>query len=46
MTPPSVFNVSLVDNIKNQGLVVDRILPLHGRIVPVAELHRAAGTTP
>jgi len=46
MSPPSVFNVSLVENIKSQGLVVDQILPLHGRMVPVAELHRAAGTTP
>ena len=46
LNPPSVFNVSLVENIKSQGLVVDQILPLHGRIVPVVELHKAAGTTP
>jgi len=46
MSPPSVFTVSLVENIKSQGLVVDQILPLHGRMVPLAELHRAAGTTP
>jgi glyoxylase-like metal-dependent hydrolase (beta-lactamase superfamily II) len=46
LNPPSIFNVSLVENIKSQGLVVDQVLPLHGRMVPIAELHRAAGTTP
>jgi hypothetical protein len=25
------------------GLSVDQLLPLHGRIVPLAELHRAIG---
>jgi len=43
MSPPSPFNVSLAENIKNQGLAVDQLLPLHGRIVPLAELHKAAG---
>jgi hypothetical protein len=28
------------------GLPVDRIAPLHGRVVPVAELYAAAGKTP
>jgi glyoxylase-like metal-dependent hydrolase (beta-lactamase superfamily II) len=46
MSPPSIFNVSLVENIKSQTLAVDQILPLHGRMVPLAELHKAAGTTP
>jgi glyoxylase-like metal-dependent hydrolase (beta-lactamase superfamily II) len=46
MNPPSIFNVSLVDNIKKQSLAVEQILPLHGRMVPVEELHKAAGTTP
>jgi hypothetical protein len=46
MNPPSVFNVSLVENIKNQGLAVDQILPLHGRMVPLAELQKAAGVAP
>ena len=46
MSPPSIFNVSLVENIKSQNLAVDQILPLHGRMVPLAELHKAAGTTP
>ena len=43
MSPPSPFNVSLLENITKQGLAVDQILPLHGRIVPLAELHKAAG---
>ena len=43
MTPPNPFTVSLLANITKLGLAVDQILPLHGRIVPVAELHKAAG---
>ena len=46
MSPPSPFNVSLAENITKQGLAVDQILPLHGRMVPLAELHKAAGVTP
>ena len=46
MSPPSPFNVSLVENITKQALAVDQILPLHGRIVPLAELHKAVGHTP
>jgi glyoxylase-like metal-dependent hydrolase (beta-lactamase superfamily II) len=46
MSPPSPFNVSLAENVKSQGLAVDQILPLHGRMVPVAELYKAAGVTP
>jgi hypothetical protein len=46
LSPPSPFNVSLAENVKSQGLAVDQILPLHGRIVPVAELYKAAGVTP
>jgi glyoxylase-like metal-dependent hydrolase (beta-lactamase superfamily II) len=45
MSPPNPFNVSLVENITKQGLAVDQILPLHGRIVPLAELQKAAGST-
>jgi len=41
--PPSPFTVNLVDNIKRLGLNVDRLLPLHGRIVPIADLHAATG---
>ena len=43
MTPPNPFTVNLVDNVTKQGLAVDQILPLHGRMVPVAELLKAAG---
>jgi glyoxylase-like metal-dependent hydrolase (beta-lactamase superfamily II) len=41
--PPSPFNVALADNITRLGLAVDRHLPLHGRMVPMAELNRALG---
>ena len=46
MSPPSAFTVSLAENITKQGLAVDQILPLHGRMVPVAEMQKAAGMTP
>ena len=42
-TPPHPSNVNLADNITRLGLNVDQLLPLHGRIVPLAELHRAVG---
>jgi glyoxylase-like metal-dependent hydrolase (beta-lactamase superfamily II) len=42
-SPPSPFNVNLADNITRLGLTVDRLLPLHGRIVPLADLLQAAG---
>jgi hypothetical protein len=32
-----------VQNLERLNLQVDRILPLHGRMVPVAELYRMAG---
>ncbi|MDP3086417.1 MAG: MBL fold metallo-hydrolase [Rubrivivax sp.] len=44
--PPAVANanhVNLVDNIERLRLGVDRILPLHGRVVPLADLHAAIG---
>jgi glyoxylase-like metal-dependent hydrolase (beta-lactamase superfamily II) len=42
-TPPHPFNVNLADNIARLNLNVEQLLPLHGRIVPLAELHRAVG---
>jgi len=39
--PPPVVNANqqnLVDNIERLGLQVERILPLHGRVVPMSEL--------
>jgi len=41
--PPSPFTVNLVDNLKRLNLAVDRLLPLHGRLVPIADLHTAVG---
>ena len=35
--------VSLADNITRLNLAVDQILPLHGRIVPLAGLHKGIG---
>lgn len=43
MSPPNPFTVNLADNIARLKLDVDRILPLHGRIVPMSELSKAAG---
>jgi glyoxylase-like metal-dependent hydrolase (beta-lactamase superfamily II) len=44
--PPSPLNgnnVNLVENIDRMKLTVDKILPLHGRVVPIAELYSTAG---
>ena len=44
--PPVSVNtnwVSLSDNIKRLSMNVDQILPLHGRIMPLAELHKSIG---
>src|SRR5262249_60583543 len=41
--PPSPFTLNLVDNLARLGLTVDRLLPLHGRIVPIADLYQASG---
>jgi glyoxylase-like metal-dependent hydrolase (beta-lactamase superfamily II) len=43
---PNPNHLSLIANIERLGLPVDRIVPLHGRVVPVAELYVAAGKTP
>ena len=49
-TPPpdvaNLNNLNLIANIERLGLAVDRILPLHGRVVPLSELYSAAGKTP
>jgi len=42
---PSPFSVNLYENIERLKLAVDQILPLHGRIVPLAELQKAIGKT-
>jgi len=44
--PPASVNtnwVNLSDNIKRLSMTVDQILPLHGRIMPIAELHKSIG---
>jgi hypothetical protein len=44
--PPAAVNLSsvnLVENLTRLGLAVDQILPLHGRIVPLSDLHKAIG---
>jgi glyoxylase-like metal-dependent hydrolase (beta-lactamase superfamily II) len=44
--PPSPYNVALAENITRLKLDVGDLLPLHGRLVPLSELHRAIGRTP
>jgi glyoxylase-like metal-dependent hydrolase (beta-lactamase superfamily II) len=39
---PNPFSVNLVANVRRLGIDVERILPLHGRIVPYSELQRVA----
>ena len=42
---PNANHVNLIENIERLGLGIDRILPLHGRVVPLAELYATAGRT-
>jgi glyoxylase-like metal-dependent hydrolase (beta-lactamase superfamily II) len=42
---PNANNLNLVDNIERLKLAVDRILPLHGRVVPLSELYTATQRT-
>jgi glyoxylase-like metal-dependent hydrolase (beta-lactamase superfamily II) len=42
-TPPSPFTVNLADNVTRLGLTVAQHLPIHGRLVPMAELVKAIG---
>jgi glyoxylase-like metal-dependent hydrolase (beta-lactamase superfamily II) len=43
---PNPFSVNLSDNVRRLNLEVDRILALHGRIVPYSELQKAIGKAP
>jgi|CXWL01.1.fsa_nt_gi glyoxylase-like metal-dependent hydrolase (beta-lactamase superfamily II) len=43
---PNANHVNLVQNIERLGLAAERILPLHGRVVPVAELYAQIGRKP
>jgi hypothetical protein len=38
---PAPFAANLVENIDRLGLNVERIVPIHGRVVPVADLRSA-----
>jgi glyoxylase-like metal-dependent hydrolase (beta-lactamase superfamily II) len=40
---PNPNHTNLIDNLQRLNLAVDRILPLHGRVVPVSDLYTAAG---
>ena len=42
-SPPNANNVNLVENIERLGLAIDKILPLHGRVVTLADLYAAVG---
>jgi glyoxylase-like metal-dependent hydrolase (beta-lactamase superfamily II) len=42
-TAANPFSVNLAENLRRLNLAVDQVLPLHGRIVPIAELHKAIG---
>ena len=47
--PPAVANanqVNLADNIARLGITPERILPLHGRVVPASELYTQIGRKP
>ena len=45
-SPPNANNVNLIANIERLGLAVDRIVPLHGRVVPLADLYVTASRPP
>jgi len=48
-TPPATPNanhLNLIVNIERLKLAVDRIAPLHGRVVPLADLYTTAGKAP
>jgi glyoxylase-like metal-dependent hydrolase (beta-lactamase superfamily II) len=43
--PATPFAANLVENIDRLGLQVERIVPIHGRVVPVSDLRAAANPT-
>ena len=40
---PNPYHLNLIENIERLRLPVNRIVPLHGRVVPLADLYTAAG---
>ncbi|MCW5656119.1 MAG: MBL fold metallo-hydrolase [Burkholderiaceae bacterium] len=45
-TTPNANHLNLIANIERLRLPVERIAPLHGRVVPLAELYTTAGRPP
>jgi glyoxylase-like metal-dependent hydrolase (beta-lactamase superfamily II) len=45
-TVPNANHLNLVQNLDRLGLVPQRILPLHGRVVPAADLYAQVGRKP
>jgi glyoxylase-like metal-dependent hydrolase (beta-lactamase superfamily II) len=45
-SPVNPNSLNLADNIAKLGVSVDQILPLHGRVVPFADLQKAIGRAP
>ena len=43
---PNANNLNLIANIERLRLAVDRIAPLHGRVVPLADLYTTASAAP
>jgi glyoxylase-like metal-dependent hydrolase (beta-lactamase superfamily II) len=43
--PPAPFVANLAENIDRLGLDVERIVPIHGRVVPVADLRAAVAAS-
>ena len=43
---PNPYNVSLIETLERLKLAPEKILPLHGRVVPASELYTTAGMTP
>ena len=42
-TPPSPYTVGFADHLGKLGLAVNQFVPIHGRMVPAAELQRTIG---
>jgi len=43
---PFPFAANLLENIQRRGLLVERIVPIHGRIIPLSEVQAAASRAP
>ena len=43
---PNANNLNLVENIERLKLAVERIVPLHGRVVSLSDLYAITGRAP